>query len=325
MAHHARRAAGPAHAGGAPLAILYVFLWASAFVPSKVLATQAQPLWMLVLRFFAAALILSALALAMRRRLPTTPAAWLEAALLGALANACYLGLSYLALEHLSAGMGAIIASLNPLILALLAPRLLHEPLTARKALGTALGFGGVVAMMVTRAGTQTARPADVALTTVGTFALVFSTVVFKRIQSRHDLLVVTAAQLASASLLLIPAAAILEGRLRLVATPGLLASFAYLVLVISVGASLLWFALLARGEASRVSAYYFLTPVFGLALGAILLAERVAARDALGLAMIELVKEQRPSRIQIGERCAMGADTMQAMITCGIALVQRF
>jgi len=38
--------------------------------------------------------------------------------------------------------------------------------------------------------------------------------------------------------------------------------------------------------------------------------------------ALIELVKEQQPSRIQIGERCAMGADTMQAMIACGIAEV---
>src|ERR1044072_7829820 len=29
--------------------------------------------------------------------------------------------------------------------------------------------------------------------------------------------------------------------------------------------------------------------------------------------ALIELVKEQKPSRIQIGERCAMGADTLTA------------
>src|SRR5262249_22173643 len=35
--------------------------------------------------------------------------------------------------------------------------------------------------------------------------------------------------------------------------------------------------------------------------------------------AMIELVKEQKPCRIQIGERCAMGGDTMQAMEACGI------
>jgi uncharacterized protein (DUF362 family) len=35
--------------------------------------------------------------------------------------------------------------------------------------------------------------------------------------------------------------------------------------------------------------------------------------------ALIELVKEQRPRRIQIGERCAMGGDTMKAMEVCGI------
>src|SRR6201996_7655933 len=35
--------------------------------------------------------------------------------------------------------------------------------------------------------------------------------------------------------------------------------------------------------------------------------------------ALIELVKEQNPSRIQIGERCAMGGDTSKAMEVCGI------
>ena len=38
--------------------------------------------------------------------------------------------------------------------------------------------------------------------------------------------------------------------------------------------------------------------------------------------ALIELVKEQNPSRIQIGERCAMGGDTRNAMEVCGIAEV---
>ena len=38
--------------------------------------------------------------------------------------------------------------------------------------------------------------------------------------------------------------------------------------------------------------------------------------------ALIELVKEQNPGRIQIGERCAMGADTMTAMKECGIVEV---
>jgi uncharacterized protein (DUF362 family) len=38
--------------------------------------------------------------------------------------------------------------------------------------------------------------------------------------------------------------------------------------------------------------------------------------------ALIELIQEQNPSRIQIGERCAMGADTLQAMEACGIVAV---
>src|SRR5229473_4504311 len=38
--------------------------------------------------------------------------------------------------------------------------------------------------------------------------------------------------------------------------------------------------------------------------------------------ALIELVKEQNPARIQIGERCAMGGDTRRAMEVCGIAEV---
>ena len=38
--------------------------------------------------------------------------------------------------------------------------------------------------------------------------------------------------------------------------------------------------------------------------------------------ALIELVQEQGPARIQIGERCAMGGDTKNAMDVCGITAV---
>ena len=77
--------------------------------------------------------------------------------------------------------------------------------------------------------------------------------------------------------------------------------SFWYVVLVMSLGASLLWFWLLTHGEASRVSAYYFLTPVFGLALAALLLHEPVGLRDtggliaiALGISLVQRTPAQR-------------------------------
>ncbi len=271
----------------AGIAIFYIFLWASAYVPSKIASTQSQPLWFLAARFLCAGLVLAILALLWRRPFPATPRAWLFAAVLGVLANALYLGLTYLALQHLSAGMGAIVASTNPLVLALVAPFALGERLSPLKALGSALGFGGVVWIVLGRSGTQTALPPDVALAFCGVLASVASTILFKRYGLGESLLALNAVQLVCAGLLMIPAAWLISGPPVVVPTPALALSFAYLVLVLSVGATLIWFWLLTHGEASRVSAYYYLTPVFGLALSALLLGERVGLRDVAGLAAI--------------------------------------
>jgi drug/metabolite transporter (DMT)-like permease len=91
-------------------AVFYVFLWASAFVPSRVLATGAPPLWGLSARFLCAGAVLVVIARVARLRWPVGLRAWDVAALYGVLANAMYLGLNYEALRHLSSGMGAIIA-----------------------------------------------------------------------------------------------------------------------------------------------------------------------------------------------------------------------
>src|SRR5205085_12353973 len=144
--------------------ILYVFIWASAFVPSRVLARAAPPLSILWIRFLVAGGLLFAGVLLGRLPLPRSRRTWAELLLLGIGGNARYLGLNYEALRHLSAGMGSIVASTNPLILALLAPWLLREPLTVRKTTGLLLGFSGVVLAMHTRALSQEARPVDVLL-----------------------------------------------------------------------------------------------------------------------------------------------------------------
>jgi drug/metabolite transporter (DMT)-like permease len=270
-----------------PLAILYIVLWASAYVPSKVAATGAPPLWFLVARFSAAGLVMAAIALGMRRPFPR---AWLVYAVLGVLANAAYLGCTYTALGRgLGAGIASIVASTNPLILALVAPRLLKEPMTGLKALGLALGFGGVIGVVLARGSSASAQPALVGVAFLGVASNVASTILFKRARGSTDLLAINTIQLLAAGLVLVPVALLLEGQPTATLTADLLESFAYLVGVLSVGASLLWFWLLSRGAASRVSAFYFLTPVFGLFFGAALLNETVVPTDAVGLVAIAL------------------------------------
>ena len=272
---------------GAGAAILYVFLWATAFVPSRVLARDAPPLWILTIRFAIAGAILLALAAAMRLPIPRDLRTWIRLFALGLGENALYLGLTYLALRHLSAGMGSIIASTNPLILALLAPWLLREPLTARKLIGLLLGFSGVVLAMYARAGSQTARLQDVLLALAGVVAFVLSNILYKRMNERPHPLVLNGAQLICAAIALLPAAVALEGAPHIVWTAQVSWSLAYLVVVLSVGASMLWFWILQHGEASRVSAYFFVTPVFGLLLSAVLLGEQLTGRDGVALVII--------------------------------------
>ena len=50
-----------------------------------------------------------------------------------------------------------------------------------------------------------------------------------------------------------------------------------------------LWFWLLSRGAASRVSAFYLLTPIFGLAFGASFLGDAIGPGDAIGLVAVTL------------------------------------
>src|ERR1700676_1377017 len=270
-------------------ALFYILLWASAFVPSKIGVLGSSPLWFLVVRFAVSGAIALALGRVLGARLPQTRREWVAVVSLGLLANAMYLGFTYEALRHLASGVGAIVSSTNPLTLALVAPWLLGEPLTRNKIAGMLLGFGGVVSIMGVRAGSGSADAGDVAIAFVGVLGSVASTIVFKRWCADLDLRAVNALQLFAAGIVLLPLAIAFEGKPHAVWSWQLIASFWYVVLVMSVGASLLWFWLLTHGEASRVSAFYFLTPVFGLALAALLLREPVGVRDIGGLIAIAL------------------------------------
>jgi drug/metabolite transporter (DMT)-like permease len=286
---------------GTLAALFYIVLWASAYVPSKIGVLASSPLWFLVFRFALAGLLALGLARAAGAALPRGRRAWLTVVVLGVLGNAIYLGCTYEALRHLASGVGAIVASTNPLVLALVAPFALREPLSPGKIAGLVLGFGGVLAIVAVRAGSGAAEPRDVALAFIGVLGSVAATIVFKRWCGDMDLRAVTGLQLLAAGVVLLPFAVLTEGTPHAAWSWPLIVSFLYVVVVMSIGASLLWFWLLTHGEASRVSAYYFLTPVFGLAFAAILLHEPVYWRDALGLlavaAGITLVQRSAPVR----------------------------
>ncbi|GAC1469561.1 MAG: DMT family transporter [Ktedonobacteraceae bacterium] len=271
------------------VALFYILLWSSAFIATKIGVTHSPPFTLLSVRFLVAALLMALLAWIGKFARPQGWAAWGRLAVFGLLNSALYLGFNYVALRFLSAGMGSIIVATNPLLLALIAPFALKERLTWLRFLGLLLGFGGVLYVMGARlnANARLDTPAGMLISFLGVICLVGATLFYKRYPPREHPFVVNAVQLAAAGLALVPPALLFEHPERIHIDAPLAWSFLYLVLVISIGASLLWFWLLKQGEASVVSAYYFLTPITGLALAALLLGEPFGLREALVLVAV--------------------------------------
>jgi drug/metabolite transporter (DMT)-like permease len=267
-------------------ALIYVLLWSSGFIATKVVVRYCPPMTVLTVRFFLASGVLWALIRWLGLEGPATLRAWFRLSILAVLGLALPLGCNFVALRQVSAGTAAIVAATNPLLLTLIAPKLLGERLTKKRVLGLILGFGGVVFVMAARVGAHGRKdaPLGVTLLFAHVLSLVAATIAFKRFPPREPLIVVNAVQLlVSAAILLVPALLFETGAHVVLSVP-FWVSFLYLLVLLSIVASLIWFWLLEKGEASVASAYLFLSPMFGLVFAAMLLGEAFSMRDGIGL-----------------------------------------
>ena len=117
---------------------LFVFLWSTGFIGSKLGAADAEPFTFLSLRFALAMLILLPVAAA-RGALKGDWRQRGHAALVGAMIHGGYLGGVFWAIRHgMPAGVVALIVSLQPVLTSVLAGPLLGETLSARHWAGLA-------------------------------------------------------------------------------------------------------------------------------------------------------------------------------------------
>jgi drug/metabolite transporter (DMT)-like permease len=268
------------------VALLFSLLWASGFVAMKVALRDAPPLMVMTPRLLIAAGALLALARLRGSVIPGTWSEWRPLVLIGVLNNALYLGCTNYLLRHVSAGTASVIGSTSPLMLALLAPWFLGEPLTVRKGAGLATSYLGVTTVMWTRRGGEDETWAMLAWLACVVF-LVAGTILFKRWRLPHDLTAMTGIQLLGAGIVLALPSLLLESFADVHLTATLIAAQAYLIVVVSGAAMLLWLWLLQHGDATRASAWFFLNPVQGLALAALILGEPLRAGDFVGAALV--------------------------------------
>lgn len=272
-----------------PLALLFSVLWASAFVAVKTALASTPPLFLMGFRFAIAGGLLVLFALARGERLPASGRTWARLGALGVLNHALYLGLSATALQSISGSTGAILASTNPLMVAVAALLVLRERQPRLRLVGFVVAFASIVVVMGARAGIGD-PPGGMALVLVANACMVAGTILFKRWAPSGSLAMLNGVQLLVASGALLAISVPLEAPVQTVRWDAtFLVPLAYLIVFVSWGAVLIWFFLLRAGDAARASAFLFLNPVVGLFLGALLLGEPLRVVDFVGAAGVAL------------------------------------
>ena len=268
---------------------LFCLLWSFAFVAGKIGVTYCPPLILLAARFSLAGILILGVSALRRESRPLTLRDTLAFALIGVANNALYLGLGYTGLKTVSAGLGGLIVSANPVFTAMFAALLLNEQLTWRKVTGLVLGVIGVGLIVWHRMSVGTDSLHGILFTLASLASIVLGTILFKLLAPKGSLWVGNGVQNLAAGVVLIPFAFTLADIGDVVPNLKLLGAFAFLTLGGSILAYVLWFHLLRVCGATAASAYHFLMPPLGMLFAFLVLGEHVEVRDLLGIVPVAL------------------------------------
>lgn len=266
---------------------LFVILWATGFIGARYAMPWSEPFSFLGLRFALAAAILVVLALAMRaRRLDARQAA--NAAFVGALVHGAYLAGVFWAIRNgMPAGLSALIVGLQPLITAAIAGFALGESVRPRQWAGLAVGFAGIVIVLYPKIGDAAGgvTAATFAASLLGVVAISAGTVWQKRNLANADLVSATLWQYVGATALMAVASFAFETQ-EFVLTGELVFAFAWLVLVLSIGAIFLLMWMIREGEMARVSSLFYLVPAATALIAWALFDETLTPLQLAGMAV---------------------------------------
>jgi drug/metabolite transporter (DMT)-like permease len=273
---------------------VFCLLWSFAFVAGKIGVTYCPPLILLSARFLLAGILILGISVLRGEgwQIKGLQITWRDVAvfaLLGVANNALYLGLGYTGLKTVSAGLGGLIVSANPVFTAMLAALLLGEPLTWRKAAGLLLGVIGVGFIVWHRMSVGTDSFHGILFTLASLASIVGGTILFKVLAPKGSLWIGNGIQNLAGGLALLPFALIFSNVSAIVPNAQLLGAFAFLVLGGSILGYFIWFHLLKVCGATAASAYHFLMPPLGMLFAWIVLGEHVEGRDLLGIIPVAL------------------------------------
>lgn len=270
---------------------LFVLIWSTGWIVARYTVDFADPLAFLCVRYLCAGLALGAFAFYAGAQWPRTGMEVTHAVVSGVLLHAIYLGGVWWAIEQgVPASISALLAALQPIMTAFLAPALVGERIGLARWSGVIIGFLGICLVLAPKLVGLDPKQLNATLIPIGVNFVAMAGVTAgtfyqKRFIHTGDLRSVATLQYVGALLAGVPMAA-LAGGFRINWTPTAFAVLAWSVLALSIGAIALLLLLIRRGEVSRSAQLIFLVPPLSALQAHFLFGETLSAIQIVGMAL---------------------------------------
>ena len=272
---------------------LFVFLWSTGFVGAKYIVPYAEPFTFLTIRYFLAALILFAIAYAFKQPLKLNKDQFKASFAVGILLHVIYIGGVFYAVSlGVSAGISAVIVSIQPVLVSLLAVPLLGERLRWVQVVGLFLGVAGIALLLLPKVfqGDYTASTSIVGIV-ICVIALLGTSggyLVQKKLGGEIPFLSGTGAQYAISAIAFAILSVATEDQI-IQWVPEFFFGLAWIVFMLSIASIVLLYGMLRTGSASKVSSLYYLVPPVAAIQAYFLFDEVIGLVGIIGMAFAGL------------------------------------
>ena len=246
--------------------VLFVILWSSGWIAPVYGIGHASAEVFLTVRFASAAIAFALLSVAVGARWPRDPKLILHGLMSGLLLHGCYLGGVWWAIFNgVPASVSGVIAALQPLMTAALAPILVKERLSTIQVIGLLLGFAGIITALVPSfkgvdPSVFAARALPIAVNIVAMMGAVLGTLYQKRFVRGGDMRTTAVFQYVGALAIVLPLSFFVEER-KFDFSPQLLLTLGWSVFALSMGGVMLLLYMIGRGQVSRAASLIYLMP----------------------------------------------------------------
>lgn len=266
--------------------LVFLFLWAVGFVALKIGLQYSDPFTFLALRYVCVLAILIPLVLWLKPSFPSNNRGWAALIGVGLFLQTGYFTFTYLSLRYgLTAGAVALITCQQPILIALLAPSIVGERVTRTRWLGLILGVVGAVIVIISNTNAHASSILGLVFGVLALLSISCSTFVEKRFSLPTHPVSANLVQYSVGLLFTAPLAFFLEP-MDVDWSWQFFASLSYLVFGASLLATSLLLAMIRRGDASRVSAVFFLVPPITALVAYVLIGESLTLISLPGMVL---------------------------------------